>query len=290
MDFHSRLEHPFDQIEKPATKLNLLLLSDIHNAIKRLEKLKNWHVEFNKEQLHFVLILGDTDNLNNNDASSKNILPGLLENGVSNVLKFLEFFSVPILYIPGNHDSPTLFTNDSFSLTPYSTNIHLKNYMIAEDLQIVGLGGSLPGYIANQDGIMIQVWESYPYDEKSFEADLNPLIKKFCKKELQTILVTHNGPSISSTTVDISEFHLEQPVQSGSKYLSSVLKNKDLNILANLHGHTHAGCGRTNIASTQIINPGSLMDGNFGMLKLYKDSNEKRWLIQSLELIDLKCF
>ena len=65
------------------------------------------------------------------------------ETTITNMLSYLEFFSIPILYIPGNHDPYSLYIpdpnygmsqNGHKSLTQFSTNLHLEAYELAEDL------------------------------------------------------------------------------------------------------------------------------------------------------------
>jgi len=290
-EFGFTLGHPFDDKEKPKTQITLLLVSDIHNAIKRLEKLKNWHVDINRDQIHYVLVLGDTDNLNNNDPSSQSLIEGVVEATISNILTFLEFFSVPIIYLPGNHDATSLFSDQPPQLTQYSTNLHQKNLVIGDGLQLLGLGGSLPGYIFDTEGKKTELWKAYPYDEVNFEADMMPMLQKYTSPDLETLLLTHNGPWFSGTTLDTT-FDVNSPVYAGCEYLSKVLKDPSWRIVANFHGHTHAGVGRTNIGAKglQVINPGSLMDGNFAIVKLIRTEVDKKWIIKSTEFINLNGF
>jgi len=59
------------------------------------------------------------------------------EGKITSILCFIEFFAVPILYVPGNHDPLTLFepnkeeekqdTKHKF-LTQFSHNLHLQSY------------------------------------------------------------------------------------------------------------------------------------------------------------------
>ena len=53
-------------------------------------------------------------------------------------------------------------------------------------------------------------------------------------------------------------------------------------ILANIHGHTHPGVGMAmvNNSESRVINPGSLKEGNFAVLKLIKNS---AWEVKSVK-------
>ncbi len=61
-------------------------------------------------------------------------------------------------------------------------------------------------------------------------------------KSDQVILLTHEGPSLSQTTLDRSR-HPEPRVDTGSDYLNKFLGRKD--IVCWLHGHTHEGSKNT---------------------------------------------
>jgi len=206
------------------------------------------------------------------------------------VLTHLEsFIPSKIFYIPGNHDAISLF-EEHYALTDKSENIHKRRVKLTDNLQLIGLGGSLPGYQLNDENKLVRIWESYPYPEEiNFENDLSPLIKENCTSDVQTLLITHNGPSCSSTTKDLW-VNPKNAVNSGSTYLTSVLEEKKWNIIANLHGHTHAGVGKTNIGTTQVINPGALLFGCFGIVKLVQKENAKGWIISTTQFIDLSGF
>jgi Icc-related predicted phosphoesterase len=137
------LSHPFDDNESHQKSLNILLVSDIHNDTKRLEKLKAWFSEKYKQRCHYVFALGDFDNINNNKPSPN--LESTQYELISNMLSFLEFASVPILYIPGNHDAAG-FYKEKPNLTQHSKILNKNALKIGEGLQVVGLVGSIPGY------------------------------------------------------------------------------------------------------------------------------------------------
>ena len=60
--------------------------------------------------------------------------------------------------------------------------------------------------------------------------------------------------------------------------------SKEHDILLNIHGHTHNGLGRTYIDQVMVLNPGSLKEGNFCILKLIK---KDKWHVYSTEFINL---
>lgn len=67
------------------------------------------------------------------------------------VLKLLENFGCPVIYIPGNHDCLSQFENKK--LTPNSVSVHKLQYRLAEDLGLIGFGGSLPAYTETGDKV-----------------------------------------------------------------------------------------------------------------------------------------
>lgn len=76
----------------------------------------------------------------------------------------------------------------------------------------------------------------------------------------------------------------------GSKFLTESILKEENNILLNIHGHTHDGAGKSNIAKTAIINPGSLSVGEFAKLKIEKSVGEEKWLIKNIEFINLNAY
>lgn len=200
-------------------------------------------------------------------------------------LTYLEYFSAPIIYIPGNHDPIGLFTEDP-KLTESSTLVQKKAALIAEKLQVVGFGGSLPGFFEKDGNYEINL-DSYPYsNEEEMGKELEELLQTHCNDDVQTLLLTHTGPFYSNTT----EIYLEKKqcnLVLGSKEMDRLLKNTKFNILADIHGHVHPSIGRTNIGNVQIINPGSVFEKGFGILKLQKLKSTQKWVISKTEFISL---
>jgi Icc-related predicted phosphoesterase len=261
-------------------------VSDIHSSFDHLANLKTWYTQ-NPEKFDYIFATGDFD--------SMKISPGdaVTETNTNYTeltrnLSGLEHFSTPILYIPGNHDPIGLFSQHP-RLTPNSYSIQNKSLLIAENLQVVGMGGSLPGYWEQADKYEINL-DAYPYrNETEYNTDLQNIIEKEISKkaeQVQTVLLTHTGPYLSSTVL-IYRDKEERNLWLGSKELEKVLKNPKWNILVNIHGHAHPGVGRANYAKLQIINPGSLVDGNFAIMHLKKNVLDKKWKISKTEFMDL---
>jgi len=282
----SKLPHPFSDMDEQKKALTLLLVSDIHLDTKKLEKLKLFFIEKFHRRVHYVLAPGDFDNLDN--LSTKPSFDTTFYENISNILSFLEFASVPVIYIPGNHDSPKLF-KEKVHLTQHSILAQKEAYELTEGLQIVGLGGSVPGVTESQ-GQTKEVWRGYPYSNDSdFNEDLKKVMDKHCcNEDVQTILMTHVGPYASSTTIDMDNPDI--PIYSGSKSLQQAIGSGRYNVLANIHGHTHSGVGKTNLRGIPIINPGSLTNGDFAVVELVRENVRKKWIVKQTEFVNLNAF
>lgn len=158
---------------------------------------------------------------------------------------------------------------------------------ITSDLVLAGFGGSVPAYNL-VDGK--EVWKGYPFhSENDFIKDFTPVEEQLAKhKDKSVILMTHNGPSESSTILYQKDIGAPK-ILSGCTHLAEYIKSKDsqLNVVCNIHGHTHLGHGRCQIGKVQIVNPGSLMENRFGIMYLDRDSNSK-WYLSRTEHIFLQ--
>lgn len=79
-------------------------------------------------------------------------------------------------------------------------------------------------------------------------------------------MLTHIGPSISHTTIEIEEG--THPILSGSPILSEFISNNK--IVFHSHGHTHSGVGSQYYKGNRIINPGPLLYGNYAIVIIEK--------------------
>lgn len=268
-----------------SNSLNILLVSDIHCGFKQLDLLKTWYAQ-NPQRFDYVFGLGDFDVIfpkpgdeiteKNNDYTS-----------LTKILTCLEHFSDKIIYIPGNHDPIGLFSEENLQLTKNSTLVQKRSMLIGEGIQVVGLGGSLPGFFEKDGKLEINL-DMYPYrNEEEMGKDLRELFEKHCNENVQTLLLTHTGPYYSSTVYIYREKE-DRNLWLGSKEMDRLLKDKKYNILADLHGHSHPSIGRTNIGKVQIINPGSLIDRCFSILQLEKKKTTGLWVIKKSEFINLE--
>eukprot|EP01012_Entosiphon_sulcatum_P065944 TRINITY_DN94993_c0_g1_i1.p1 TRINITY_DN94993_c0_g1~~TRINITY_DN94993_c0_g1_i1.p1 ORF type:complete len:265 (+),score=38.12 TRINITY_DN94993_c0_g1_i1:28-822(+) len=252
--------------------LNVLVPSDIHFAMHRVEAMKTW-LAMEKVVVDVILCPGDTLSLDNGTASVEETTAALSD--LNKVLAALRSICDRLIFLPGNHDPPQLFTPEYSSPWAGATCLHKRVTELAPGLVIAGLGGSVPAYRGTE-----RVWTGYPYAETGDIApdcqELVETVKAVSPPPASVILFTHCGPAQASTaTATISQ----PPVQSGAPALGDALRDLWPAVFLAIHGHTHDAAGSSWIDRVQVVNPGSLSEGRFAVLKLQEKSN--RWELSS---------
>lgn len=122
-------------------------------------KLRSWIDEhYNSEaRFDYCLIGGDTANCHHdkNTHDEEAMMKQTLE--VHSTLKTI--FQCKMFFVPGNHDCKQFFNGQSDYDDFY--NIHNKRMELAEGLDIVGFGGSVPAYVNGQ-----VYWLGFPYSNQ----------------------------------------------------------------------------------------------------------------------------
>ena len=286
-------------MKEEKTRMKFLIINDIHNRIQNVRKVIS---KVKSEKFDYVLCCGNIITLPTGDNADKNRIESLIP-----VMKsiFLEIENIaPIIWVPGNHDAYSFFTNYFEEISSKSQNIHKKFKKIANNLYIVGLGGSTPilaggkwnkDFIPFQDMDFSQInYPGYPYNadsndyiesDKMLLDDLNEVLNEGKKtwENSQLIFLTHTGPLFSFTN------SLEEEgdyLYLGSNNLGQVFKNEQ-NSLINIHGHSHFSEGfETLRPGKYIFNPGANYNGNYGKLEIMKNK-EGKWdvLSNSIEYV-----
>ncbi|KYQ93708.1 hypothetical protein DLAC_05095 [Tieghemostelium lacteum] len=262
--------------------LKILIASDIHLAIDNIKKLGET-LERKIDEIDYVFLPGDLCNFDPKNCDNSELVSAC-EGEMSSVISAFEnIFYKKTIYLPGNHDAKTTLLNDvKPKLTSFSENIHKQCFRIHNDIVMVGLGGSLPGY---QDGK--ERWVGYPYQsEDQVEKDLKSTVQAgkdsgLIKETDKILLFTHMGPYYSATTIDQVESP-SSPIYSGSKSINSFILANQSKILLSIHGHTHHSLGMNRVGKTYVVNPGSLRTGHYAILTLEKYLNEL-WRVKSTE-------
>jgi len=243
---------------------------------------------------------------------------------MSLVLTNLEDVCAKLVYVPGNHDSPTAVTEPLPSLSVNSCNAHGRQVRVLPDLAIVGVGGSTP---AVYDDKPLE-WSAFPYRS---DADLKEVLDRALRapeedpaaeenegmKQAQemmdavnlslkmmphpvvcpeervnpdkdfSILLTHEGAHISNTTIDYVLGPLG-PIYSGSASITATLEKGPIQFNLVVHGHTHNARGFNILPrGTLNINPGALCEGNFATCTLVKRPDAPKWTVDNVQLHSL---
>ncbi|EFA74536.1 hypothetical protein PPL_00034 [Heterostelium album PN500] len=191
------------------TKLRILLATDLHLHYENLNALGKYISE-NKEN-------GDIANFDPMEEDQMEKVY-VCEGEMSTALQMLENIHYNVIYVPGNHDAKTTLLNALDKrprLTNFARNAHRHTIRIAEDLVLLGLGGSLPGYRGDKE-----VWVGYPFKSDSqLKSELDATWREASssgsiKENDSVLLMTHVGPDSSTTTIDRLDTSVE-PIHSG---------------------------------------------------------------------------
>lgn len=277
---------------------NFLIISDIHHKIENVYRILE---RVQSEKYDYVLCPGDLvtipEGLNDNQTFIDEYTPILKK-----ILIELERVA-PVLWIPGNHEPGTVFKEGSEKLTKDSINIH-KNYVkIDEKLSITGLGGSIPildggkyykGFVPfNNLDYRKYILSGYPYCvnkdyddcDKEYDKDLEATINKAKseEKDTQIIMMTHLGPSYTTTSFNVEEGAI---MYLGSRLLGKRIED-DNSLLINVHGHGHFGKGFANLPGKKYVaNPGASKESFYGTLKV--NFEEGKWYVESVGFRNLE--
>lgn len=164
-------------------RLEIAILSDIHLNQKNLDKLKDWYKQRTSTvKFDYLFILGDFASISNHDLEHSPSVCHENEEKIKKSIEFLGFFGCPMLFIPGNHDPPSFFTPDySMGFSPDKVkNLHKNRHQLAENLQVVGIGGSVPGYWKKAEQQEPEVvWKGYPYaTEEDWRKSIAPWLSQ----------------------------------------------------------------------------------------------------------------
>lgn len=271
-------------------RLRLLLVSDTHLNLERISKLVEWVVE-EAQEYDFIVLSGDIINLSAEEHALQSAAAAA-EGSTSSVISALESIQSKVIYIPGNHDHSSLFAplDKRPHLTVFSRNIHAASIRVAHDLVICGFGGSCP---ATKDAQ--ECWSGVPFASQATFSEAFAAAVTNWNKEIKPddsiLLVTHVGPLCSCTAI-VHDFSPSPEIFTGaasiSQHIQQLQKTKTRQLLANVHGHTHAARGMRVLGDerTPVVNPGSLSEGNFGVMTLRRQGQGK-WMVSSVDLISL---
>lgn len=266
-----------------------LLLSDVHGNIDGIKRVhRAWYTQKNK--FDAIIISGDfpvttplslvltymikQHNLSRLGYSTKVYKEELRKrfvehqiNSIDAMMKYLEDFNLPIMFIPGNIE-----TRESIQYLRknYPSIIYLDdNYVRFHDkINIFGLGGSL-----DHHGIVCD----HEFSESYF--------KNKCQKMTQNlqpldptdplIFLFHEPPYFSLAKEDIDKMKRKAKKRGYSYEFTDKAGSKDFyNLITEftprlaINGHFHEYQGIIETEKTIIINPGALATYNYGILAI----------------------
>ena len=280
-------------IKEERAKLKFLIIGDMHNRIQNVRKVIS---KIKNEKFDYVLCCGDVVNIPTGENSNKNLVESFMPLLHS---IYLELEKVaPILWVPGNHDPYIYFTNNYQEVSSKSKNLHKKYEKIANNLYIIGLGGSTPmlsGGEWSKDFIPFKdidftkfKYTGYPYNSASNDYiesdemllyDFNEILNEGKKVwgNSNLIFLTHNGPLFTTTNASEEEGDY---LYLGSKAIGQIFQKED-KCFINIHGHSHLSEGFvTNRPGKYVFNAGAIYCGNYGRLEIIKDM-EGKWQVFS---------
>lgn len=219
-------------------------------------------------------------------------------------------------------------------LSVTSVNAHKRWIHIVPGIVVCGLGGSGPAKIGqDEDPFFSFPYKSErDFEEQvsslGFDAPYNPstssadtedenippefvtveFIGKKAKHVVNTvpvpvtevgpedsvILMTHEGPAGSSTTIDFDHDGTGVTLSCGSEAIAKLIRDNQgpdegvkRHIVAAVHGHSHKSGGMSTIGDVKVINPGALCDGNFALLTLVKNPGDVLWHVSDCSFVHL---
>ena len=237
--------------------LKILVLNNINSNYLYLFKLKEWQIKSNI-YFDYLFYLGNFLSYSDKDKNNvKEIANDEAQTG--GLLSYLENLCLNIIYIGGNNDCVTLFKNPFPYLTVKSKNIHKNYFKLADDLYVVGYGGNI------NDNNIFEL-------EDTFSSLHKYLVENDKLTNIQTILINNDNYNENKDSKLIYE---------------NILKNKENNIFLNLNGNIEEKKGAYKLFDTIVINPGSIIDGNIGILDLERDINDNSWKIKNMEYLSI---
>jgi len=219
--------------------MRVLLVSDIHGDVEKLEKI------LEKEEFDAVLCAGDLSDAEKFDDYGTKL---------DEVLEKFNMKGKLTKAVPGNMDPEKKCIEE---LIQRRMNLH-KKIAAFEDFEAVGFGGGQTPF-----------GTSFEPEGKVIKQTLTTLHSRM--KHERKIAVIHQPPK--GTELDVAD---GQHV--GSPEVRELIEEKDFELVVT--GHIHESYGIDQIGDTQIVNPGPVLEGHYGLAKF--DDNEIEVELKSL--------
>lgn len=165
------------------------------------------------------------------------------------LLTFLTEAHVPILFVPGNCDPPTLADEKTETME----SIHGKCKQV-DNINFIGIGGSSPSPF------------NTPFELQETQiATILKQVHKACPTNGSTVLVSHSPPRDTKVDVAFTGEHV------GSHSVREFVEKTRPSLL--ICGHIHEAKGVDKIGTTFVVNPGPARHGNCALITTNTDIN-----------------
>ncbi len=213
--------------------MKILVASDIHGSVEAVEKIRSGSREWKVE---LVVICGDITHFGN-------------ANQAQMLLRGLSTPSVPVLFIPGNCDSPDLATLQDLGEIH---NLHERTRVI-EGICFGGVGGAPPTPFDTP----------FELSEERIRESLD-LISPGLTTCPRSVLVTHSPPV--DTSLDLTRFRLH----AGSRSVRGFIEERQPALV--LCGHVHESKGKDTLGRSLMVNPGSVRNGPYAVVNFAEET------------------
>jgi uncharacterized protein len=210
--------------------MKLIALPDLHDSGTKCLQL----IAPQLAEADYILLVGDLTN------SGREV-------SVQRVIDEVKYFNPCILAVHGNWD----LREAGDHLIQLGIGLH-RRHQIIDGVAFVGVGGALTHY-----GIVGTRYSEYT--ESEFETFLEDAHRGI-PADIPTILVSHEPPYNTLNDLTSSKKHV------GSKAVREYIERTRPMLC--LCGHIHEGVGIDTIGKTQILNPGPLWEGGYGIIEV----------------------
>jgi len=216
--------------------MRVLILSDIHGAVKKVRKLRSL---LSDVRYDVIVVAGDLT-----DFGPINL--------AKDIIDILSAISNRIYYVAGNCDPPEMLNG----IPGWEEgNLHL-NAVIVEDYLLFGIGG----------GTITPFNTFIEFSEEEMLEMLNSLSKTLeDKSDLETlkIMVSHTPPWNTPLDTTFSKIHV------GSITIREFIQRiKPILVIV---GHIHEGRGVIELGGSVVVNPGPLRSGYYAEANIIGD-------------------
>lgn len=209
--------------------MRLLAVSDIHESTSHVPRLARV-LESAGSRVDVVIVAGDVTRFKGVEVA-RSVLVSLRDSA-----------GAPVLFVPGNCDSPQLLKVEK--LADNIVNIHARAYRLG-DLTFYGVGG----------GGLSPFYTPIEFTEEEFENFISNALNYSSER---LVVVTHEPI--------LGYFDDVNGVRIGSQVFASYLDR--ISPLLWITGHVHEKSGWTKVGRTTVVHPGPFMRGFYAIIDI----------------------